>query len=739
MNDLLELNGALETAKFSGSVKIKLPTDAVIKSSKINEYVEQLEQLSSFWNDNELIEGALISVYYNRIIPKSHRIQRLMSKGAEESNKYVRGVRFNEDGEKHIITYYIEKGTLRNIIDRLKVIFQIVQNEFNGEITSEKFDLIDKYAKTIKLKYEFSKSAIKVLIKDLLDIEKFDVFRNTEILLEKSGYITLFSVDKKIDQIMRSLNISNTDYLLFDDDTIYTGSESVLLKIKNEADYLISMTMPDLAQYDNSDFNIVDPLFDPMYFPTPSNEPTIGVIDTLFSDNVYFNKWVDYIDLVPDEIEKTKDSYRHGTEVDSIIVDGGNINPEWDDNCGRFKVRHFGVAVNGVNNSFDIIGKIKSIVRENLDIKVWNISLGSIYDSQLYSVSPEAAALDELQSEYNIVFVVSGTNISESNPSVVRIGAPADSINSLVVNAVDRFGNIPTYARKGKVLSFFIKPDVCAFGGDKNGYVNVCNSTGLGKVAGTSYAAPWIARKMSYLIDKLGLSREIAKALIVDSTLKFSKIDHDMEYLGYGIVPTKIEDVLYGQNDEIKFFIEGLSNSYNTYTYNIPVPIVNQKYPYNARAVMCYFPKCTRNQGVDYTNTELNVSFGRMDEKGIRPINKNIQDIEGEIGTTEKEARDMFRKWDNIKIVLDEIKGKKVPKELLNKDKWGLKITNKGRIGLECDVRFGVIITLKEMFGKNRLDEFINKCKLNGWLVNRINIDNQLELYVSAEEEIEFE
>lgn len=34
---------------------------------------------------------------------------------------------------------------------------------------------------------------------------------------------------------------------------------------------------------------------------------------------------------------------------------------------------------------------------------------------------------------------------------------------------------------------------------------------------GTSFAAPWIARKLSYLIDVLGLTRELAKALIIDS------------------------------------------------------------------------------------------------------------------------------------------------------------------------------------------------------------------------------
>lgn len=739
MNDLLELNGILKTSPFTGKIIPSLSKDTVIKSSNIDKFTDQLEKLYDFWNEKKLIDGALISVYYNRTIPKSGRIERLLSLGAEKSNNYVRGVRFDDTGNKHIITYYIKLPTLKIIINRFRTISNILQEICSGSISNDNFKLIDDNQKLIENKYKMSKSEVKTLIKDFVDIEKFDVFRNFDVDLEKSGYITLFATDKNIEQIMNELNIPNTDYSLFDTDTIYTGNNSVLSKIKSEADYLISMTMPDLAKYDNEEFNKIDSLFDFSNFPKPNNEPTIGVIDTLYSENVYFNEWVDYQDLVSDDIEKTSDSYRHGTEVDSIIVDGGHINPQWNDNCGNFKVRHFGVAIDGDNNSFVIISRIKNIIEKNLDIRVWNISLGSIYDTQLYTISPEAAALDELQNKYNIVFIVSGTNISNSNPNAVRIGAPADSINSIVVNSVDKNGDIPSYARKGKVLSFFIKPDICAFGGDKNGYINVCNSTGLGKVAGTSYAAPWIARKMSYLIDKIGLSREIAKALIIDSALNFSKINHDMEYLGYGIVPTKIEEVLYGKNDEIKFFIEGLSASYNTYTYKIPVPIVDGKYPYNARAVMCYFPKCTRNQGVDYTNTELNISFGRMYDNGIKSINNNIQDSEVQGITTEKEARDIFRKWDNVKIALDETKNTKIPRDTFGKETWGLRVTNKGRIGLESDIRFGIVITLKEMYGKNRINEFINKCELNGWIVNKININNQLDIYISAEEEIEFE
>ena len=54
-------------------------------------------------------------------------------------------------------------------------------------------------------------------------------------------------------------------------------------------------------------------------------------------------------------------------------------------------------------------------------------------------------------------------------------------------------------------------------------------------------------------------------------------------------------------------------------------------------------------------------------------------------------------------------------------------------------VRFGVIVTLKEINGVNRIDEFIKNCTLNGWLVNRLDIQTRIEINEKINEDIEFE
>lgn len=105
---------------------------------------------------------------------------------------------------------------------------------------------------------------------------------------------------------------------------------------------------------------------------------------------------------------------------------------------------------------------------------------------------------------------------------IEKIGSPADSINGLVVNAITKSGISTKYTRKGLALSFFAKPDVSYYGGSQEKYIKVCEPLGEANVAGTSFAAPWIARKLSYLIDILGLKRELEKALIIDSAREWN-------------------------------------------------------------------------------------------------------------------------------------------------------------------------------------------------------------------------
>ena len=122
----------------------------------------------------------------------------------------------------------------------------------------------------------------------------------------------------------------------------------------------------------------------------------------------------------------------------------------------------------------------------------------------------------------------------------MHIGCPADSLNSLVVNSVDFRNHSASYTRTGPVLSFFNKPDLSYYGGDGNTAdekITVClDDLGAAYVAGTSFAAPWFSHKLAYLIYIMGLSREVAKALLIDSAATWNRKDDISHKTGYGIL-----------------------------------------------------------------------------------------------------------------------------------------------------------------------------------------------------------
>ena len=727
MNNVLELKGNrfVQAPKSASGGGPAMNSKVVVTSQKLKELTSKLFQIKDFWaHENRPFNGILISVHYNKIVAKSNRIAGLFK--GDQSNYAIVGAKFNAEKTKHIITYFLSIDDLDSSMDMLyKAIFD---NYVTDKINFKKYGL--------------TKSLFKQIVADVSYIDDFEVEKATQQF--KESIITLYDTGMDTKQLFHEIGIDILSSRILDNRTVFLD-ENQSKVLFEKAPYLVSMATENLSDLSPEDF-IEDYQQDIVHIPSPSIEPTIGVIDTLFDIRVYFSEWVEYHDMVDKNIPKNPSDYRHGTAVSSIIVDGPKLNPWLNDGCGRFRVRHFGVAAGAQFSSFTIIKQIKCIIAENKDIKVWNISLGSNKEVNDNFISAEAAVLDQIQAENDIIFVVAGTN--KPNENIEKIGSPADSINSLVVNAVTKSGLSTKYTRKGLALSFFAKPDVSYYGGSEEKYIQVCEPLGAAFVAGTSFAAPWIARKLSYLIDVLGLNREVAKAMIIDSARGWNETPtpEEVAIYGHGVVPIKIEDIVQTKDDEIKFVVTDISEKWNTYNYHFPVPLKDDSYPYFARATMCYFPICDRSQGVDYTNTELNLHFGRIKDNGkLIEINDDKQNQEDSLGTAksfilEGEARERFRKWDNVKYISEKPKSRKIPKKSYKNKKWGMEIKTNNRLDPKDGVglRFGVVVTLKEMYGVNRIDEFIRNCNLNGWLVNKIDIENRIDIHEKVNEEIEF-
>lgn len=726
-----------------------LRANAEVSTDKIDELIDSLMSVLRYYrNTPKLVKNILIDVNYNDIIAKSKRIQEILKPVGRNTNDTVVGARFSDaqDGqENHIITYYVDEDTINHTIADMVIARQFIDKELGGKASCENFN--ENNNNLHYEKYQLSKSRLRGIIVDCSVIDIFTVPHITSLPEQDNFLITFYKTEVTLSDLLEKLKIDESlfPYTYYGSDTLSVTRELYNL-LNDKIPYMISMISTDLSKITLNEITSGSRK-DSIEIPNPVNEPVIGVIDTLFDESVYFGKWVENVDYL-DDVEKIglQNVHReHGTEVSSIIVDGPRLNPWLDDGCGRFKVKHYGVCSDRIQPA-RLVRKIKEIVNANPDIHVWNLSLGTDEEVSKNFISYDAAVLDELQSLNNIVFVISGTNDNRTGHSdIIKVGSPADSLNSIVVNSVRRNGEPASYSRKGNVLCFFNKPDVSYYGGDYNERIIAYAPSGEENVYGTSFAAPWISRKLCYLIDVMGIPREIAKAMLIDSAAgwEYKQTTYlNKNIMGYGIVPIDILKVLSTENDEIKFVVYGSSESYKTTNYAIPVPRDEDgKYPYIARATLCYFPECNRSQGVDYTSRELSLTFGRIDNSGkIIDINNNVQDKNGSY-TDERTSRKEFRKWENTKFISTLLKGNLKPKRSYNERLWGMAITSKERLTtrMEKPLKFGAVITLKELNGINRIDDFIKACTLRGWIVNKLEVQNRIDIYNATQEEIQFE
>ena len=753
MNNLLEVKLSFQTEsnKKAGFEKNLGDNDSAVSVERVEGLIRNLRGIKRYYETSEkYVKNLLISAHYTKTIAKSARIQELLKPTGKTPNDIVVGAKFSQDHPeslKHVITYYVDPDTVERTIEKLEILKEFIQTRLGGEANRMNFNITEKNSPNIDYAgFGLRKTAIRSLIVDCSVLERF-ALPEVEAPSDKDGYIlTFYNTEISIARLFEKLNLDSYIYWYapYGGNTIY-ASKALFEALMESVPYLISMVSADISMMAKEGFFNAEEL-PKIEIPDPVAEPTIGVIDTLFDEAVYFSKWVENIDdLSLGETSDSNISREHGTQVTSIIVDGPRLNPWLDDGCGRFRVRHFGVC-NEKINVLRLVKKIDKIVAGNPDIHVWNLSLGAEEEVSGNFISFIASAIDEIITKHNVLFVIAGTNDNRNEkPGSLFVGPPADSLNSIVVNSVRKDNTPASYSRKGKILSLFSKPDIAYYGGDEGEMIKVYSPTiGETESYGTSFAAPWISRKAAFLIDVMGLPREVAKALIIDSAAGwgYRKLDAETKnYVGYGVVPIDIEEIVKTQNNEIRFVIYGSSKAYRTYNYEIPVPKDDDKnYPYIARATMCYFPKCARNQGVDYTSRELSLKFGRMNPNGkIIDINENVQGNEGAL-VDERSARREFMKWENTKFASSVLK-KNRPLKSYGEGLWGLSVSSVERLDSKTkeELKFGVVITLREIKGINRIRDFIDACILRGYIVNELDTDARLEIKAKAEEHIDLQ
>ena len=282
--------------------------------------------------------------------------------------------------------------------------------------------------------------------------------------------------------------------------------------------------------------------------------PVVGIIDSGVArplDSWIVNRY-DYLDSADYNSE-------HGTLVAALAavpraVNDVSVIPE-DHGCQIYDIPLFpsGNFTNIYRSGFNgFLDEVELAVQEAVNkskVRIFNLSINNRSAVEYYRYSKFAVKVDEISDAYDVIIVNSVGNLDidefrsqwQNNSDMMieyfatrtlsdAIYMPSESIRSVSVGALnppgtDQIFEAPTvYTRRGPGLQVGVKPDVATFGGagstDQSANSGLYSITKRGNkvdVAGTSFAAPIIARKLADLDTNTNgrLNVETLKAMLI--------------------------------------------------------------------------------------------------------------------------------------------------------------------------------------------------------------------------------
>lgn len=304
--------------------------------------------------------------------------------------------------------------------------------------------------------------------------------------------------------------------------------------------------LPDFSRGTLVNGGPVEPIF------TVKPSTVVGVIDGgIHPNNPFLENYAESEFSVAGS--PIADLLDHGTQVTGAVLYGPlnkypnfAVLPE-----PKVSVKSFGVLTDAVGSDpelYDVIDAIETIVPNNPDISVYNLSLGPKGPILDDSISRFTYACDLLSNQHGVLFCVAVGNDGHMS-GYDRIQSPSDSVNCLAIGAYTKVNGILSRAyyssigpgREGGKM----KPDLSAFGGcDQNPIHLISNESGKKMWnLGTSFASPIVAGTAGRLIGESNnvINSLTAKALLIHSALEKTN-GHNVE-MGHGIIPDDFESI----------------------------------------------------------------------------------------------------------------------------------------------------------------------------------------------------
>jgi hypothetical protein len=416
--------------------------------------------------------------------------------------------------------------------------------------------------------------------------------------------------------------------------------------------------------------------------------PVVGIFDTgVAPGSKALTPWLSgrEVFVLPPETD-----YLHGTMVASMVAVARPMNGN-DPRLPAHGAKVLDVAGMEISNADanDLVDRLRDVLKKHPEVKVWNLSLGTILPAPEHEFGWFAQQIDRLADDFGVLFVVAAGNtpvgyLHTWPPGAEypehRISSPADSVRALSVGSLAHQHTPDTlvtseapspFTRRGPGPVRTPKPDVVHYGGNCDlagftcgaGMRTVIPGDHLGITLGTSFAAPQVAAQAAQLWKALtgrGMTPtpELVKGLLIHAAAVRSpeRSADDRRYFGAG-VPGDMLDTLFCDDGAFTLLFEVDVADRKKWT-KTPFPIPECLRPAPGRfkgeilLTLVYSPPLDASQGAEYVRANVDVSFGTLTYKDGSPQVKGLVPMEksGPAGSLYESAQVEYGyKWSPVK------------------------------------------------------------------------------------------
>jgi len=504
-------------------------------------------------------------------------------------------------------------------------------------------------------------------------------------------------------------------------------------------------------------------------FPPPDGDrdyPVVGMLDSgTDPDNMQLRAWLAGRDEA--DVPRPIQDNTHGTFVAGLIANARKLNhddPRFPDAPAKIlDVVALPDDRTGINED-ELLDTIKRAVRQHPEVRVWNLSASSLGHLCVdHAFSDFAMALDQLQSEHNITFVVCAGNYDtpplrgwppEQLQEADRLFAPADSVHAVTVGSVAhadhprtrvRAGEPSPFTRRGPGAAHVPKPDVTHYGGncDENldcsqvGVLSLHPDAQIAEAIGTSFSTPLVSAMLANIMHGVSepISPELARALLIHSAvLRSGPITAEsLRYRGFG-TPMEVPEILTCSPWQATLVFEPELPPHKKVfaKADFPIPRCLRTADGNISGeivmTLVYAPPVNPRAGAEYCQVNVDVSLGTLAASGAHRMQVPLEPSDISQMYEEHLVKYGF-KWSPVKVyrrTLHRVSG----------SRWEILMKLLCREGFEIQTpqRVALLVTIQDPSHKLPVyDEVVHAMSAAGWITQDLRVSPRVQVRAATQ------